>query len=234
MANMIFVDSQGWERVVRSAARYLPEGEATIACVVDERATSGYGLSVRGLLGRRPRPHEEELGPVSETEAEKFLSEASELLSKLRPGISIETLILHGHPNEAIAAAATEQNADAVFIGRGSPGADRPETISGTVSEWKRNHHGDLDGFFLEDRTEVKFPPHRAAEVQRVIRGKSAVEVWGARRGRRFHAFEIADSESGSKVEAHKPPGRGPEKMHLGHTARFVVDHVSCDVVLIG
>lgn len=230
---LICVDSQGWDAVVRGAARYLYGGEATIACVVDERATSGYGLSVRGLLGRKPRPHEE-LDPVSETEAEKFLSEASELLSTLRPGISIETLILHGHPNEALASAATEHGAEAVFIGRGSPGADRPETISGTVSEWKRNHHGDLDGFYFEDRTEVKFPPHRSAEIQRVVRDKSVVEVWGARRGRRFHAFEISDSESGSKVEAHKPPGRGPEKIHLGHTARFVTDHVSCDVILIG
>ncbi len=235
MANMVFVDSQGWEAVVRGAARYLPEGEATIACVVDERATSGYGLSVRGLLGRRPRPHEE-LDPVSETEAEKFLSEASELLAALRPGISTETLILHGLPNEALAEAATERNADAVFVGRGSPGADRPETISGTVSEWKRNHHGDLDGFHLEDGTEVRFPPHRASEIEGVVRHGSAVEVWGTRRGRRFHAFEISDSESGETVEAHKPPGRGrgPEKIHLGHTARFVTDHVSCDVILIG
>ncbi|CAN5549813.1 MAG: hypothetical protein ACR2N0_01930 [Rubrobacteraceae bacterium] len=229
--NMICVDSQGWEAVVRGAARFLPEGGATIACVVDERATSGYGLSVRGLLGRKPRPHEN-LDPVSEAEAENVLSEAAELLSKLRPGVSVETRILHGLPNEALADAASD--AEAVFIGRGSPGADRPETISGTVSGWKRNHHGDLDGFFLEDGTEVRFPPHRASEVEGIVRDGSAVEVWGARRGRHFHAYEISESGSGEKVEAHKPPGRGPEKIHLGHTARFVTDHVSCDVILIG
>ncbi|MBA2694170.1 MAG: OB-fold nucleic acid binding domain-containing protein [Rubrobacter sp.] len=231
MKHMICVDSRGWEAVVRGATRYLFEGEATVACVVDERASSGYGLSVRGLLGRKPR-HREELDPISQTEAENFLSEAAELLSKLRPGVSVETLILHGLPNEALASAATERGFETVFIGRGSPGADRPETISGTVSGWKRNHHGDLDGFFLEDGTEVRFPPHRASEIESVVREGSVVEVWGARRGRGFHAFEVSDGES--KVEAHKPPGRGPEKIHLGHTARFVTDHVSCDVILIG
>jgi nucleotide-binding universal stress UspA family protein len=231
---MIFVDSQGWEAVVRGAARYLFEGEATVACVVDERAAGGYGLSVRGLLGRRPRPHEN-LEPVSETEAEKFLSEAAGLLSGLRPGLSVGTLVLKGLPNERLVEAATERDAEAVFIGRGSPGADRPETISGFASgEWRRNHHDDPDGFYLEDGTEVRFPPHRAAEVGRVVGDGGRVEVWGTRRGRHFHAFEVKDPESGEKVEAHKPPGRGLAKVHLGHTARFVVDHVPCDVVLIG
>lgn len=231
MKCLICVDSQGWEAVVRSAARYLPEGEATIACVVDERASGGYGLSVRGLLGRKGRGPREELEPVSGAEAERFLSEAAGLLTTLRPGLSIETLVLHGLPNEELAGAAGER--DAVFIGRGSPGAHRPETLSGVVSGWKRNHHGDLDGFYLEDGTEVRFPPHRADAVRRIVGEKSAVEAWGARRGRHFHAFEISIPESGEKVEAHKPPGRGPEKIHLGHTARFVVDHVSCDVIVV-
>lgn len=233
MKYLICVDSQGWEAVVRGAARYLSEGNATIVCVLDERASSGYGLSVRGLLGRRPRPHEE-LEPISETEAERILSEASGVLSKLRPGASVDTSILRGLPNEALVGAAVENNVSAVFIGRGSPGADRPEVLSGAVSEWRRNHHGDLDGFYLEDGVEVRFPPHRASEVRRVVHDGGVVEVWGARRGRHFHAFEITDSGSGVKVEAHKPPGRGPEKIHLGHTARFVVDHVSCDVVILG
>lgn len=232
MKHLICIDLQGWEAVVRGAARYLSEGEATVSCVVDERASQGYGLSVRGLLGRRPRPHEE-LEPVSETEAERVLSEAAGLLGTLRPEVSVQTLVLRGLPNEEIVGAS--KDVKAVFIGRGSPGADRPETLSGTVSEFKRNHHGDLDGFYLEDGTEVRFPPHRASEMQRVVREKNAtIEVWGARRGRHLHAFEITASESGEKVEAHKPPGRGPEKIHLGHTARFVVDHVSCDVILIG
>lgn len=232
MKCLICIDPRGWEAVVRGAARYLREAEATVACVVDERGPEGYGLSVRGLLGRKPRPHED-LEPVSGTEAERVLSEAADLLSNLRPGLSVETLVLRGLPNEELVNAARYREADAVFIGRGSPGADRPETISGVVSGWKRNHHGDLDGFYLEDETEVRFPPHRASEVRRVVREGSAVEVWGTRRGRHFHAFEVADPGSGEKVEAHKPPGRGPQKIHLGHTARFVTDHVPCDVVLI-
>ncbi|MGH3086424.1 MAG: hypothetical protein ACRDSJ_03785 [Rubrobacteraceae bacterium] len=230
MKHLICIDPRGWEVVIRSAARYSSEGEATIACVVDDRAAEGYGLSMRGLLGRKPR-HREELDPVSQTEAERVLSEAAELLGRLRPSLSVETLLLHGLPNEELVSAAIEREVDAVLIGRGSPGADRPETLSGIVSEWKRNHHGDLDGFYLEDGTEVRFPPHRAREVRRIVGDGSAVEVWGTKRGRHFHAFEI--KVSGKSVEAHKPPGKGPEKIHLGHTARFVVDHISCDVVLV-
>lgn len=231
MKHMICVDSRGWEAVVRGASRYIHDGGATVACVVDDRAAEGYGLSMRGLLGRKPRPHET-LDPISQTEAETFLADAAELLSKLRPGLPVETLVLHGLPNESLVAAATERNASAVFIGRGNPGADRPEAMSGVVSRWRQNHHGDLDGFYFEDGTEVRFPPHRAREVERVVRDGVRAEVYGARRGRHFHAYEI--EAGGAKVEAHKPPGRGPKKIHLGHTARFVVDHVSCDVVLIG
>jgi hypothetical protein len=39
--------------VIEGAARYLGEGEAIIACVIDERASLGYELAVKGLLGRR-------------------------------------------------------------------------------------------------------------------------------------------------------------------------------------
>ena len=82
-------------------------------------------------------------------------------------------------------------------------------SVSGTVAGWKANHHGDTDGFYLEDGSEVGFPPHRAAEVQTIIEEGANVEAFGAWRGERFHAYTITDQASGTQVEAHKSPRTG-------------------------
>ena len=79
-------------------------------------------------------------------------------------------------------------------------------SVSGTVAGWKANHHGDTDGFYLEDGSEVGFPPHRTAEVQTIIEEGANVEAFGAWRGERFHAYTITDQASGTQVEAHKSP----------------------------
>ncbi len=79
-------------------------------------------------------------------------------------------------------------------------------SVSGTVTGWKANHHGDTDGFYLEDGSEVGFPPHRATEVQAIIGEGANVEAFGAWRGERFHAYTITDQASGTQVEAHKSP----------------------------
>jgi hypothetical protein len=79
-------------------------------------------------------------------------------------------------------------------------------SVSGTVARWKANHHGDTDGFYLEDGSEVGFPPHRATEVQAVVGEGANIEAFGAWRGERFHAYTITDLASGTQVEAHKAP----------------------------
>lgn len=81
-----------------------------------------------------------------------------------------------------------------------------PAAVSGTVMRWKANHHGDADGFYLEDGSEVGFPPHRASQVKAVIREGTDVEAVGDWRGERFHAYTITDAASGTQVEAHKTP----------------------------
>lgn len=222
MRALVCVEGRGWEAVIRGAARYLPEGEAIVACTVDERGPKGYGLAIRGLLGRRGHP------------AEDLLAEAGALLGRLRPHISVRTLLLRGVPNETLARAVEEERAEAVFVGRGAPGSGRPVMVSGVVTAWRRNTPGDLDGLYLEDGTEVRFPPHRAAEVRRVAREVVRVEVEGGWRGRHVHAYRVSDPVSGTSVEAHKPPGEGPGKKPLGHTARFIADHASCAVVVLG
>jgi nucleotide-binding universal stress UspA family protein len=233
MRALVCIDGRDWEAVVRSVARYLREGEAVLAHVVDERAPRGYDLALRGLLGRRSRRSEEEMALVSEVAAEELLADAGDLLRQLRPEINVRSVVLKGSPNEELMGAANTAEAQTIFVGRGTPGSRPRVTVSGTVRGWKENPHGDQDGFYLEDGTEVRFPPHRAREIQRIIREGRPVEISGIWHGQGFHAYQITDTGSGTRVEAHKLPDEGPGKMPLGHTARFVVDHALCDVTIL-
>ncbi len=48
----VCVEARDWEGVIRGVAQYLSDGKAMLAHVVDERASRGYELALRGLLGR--------------------------------------------------------------------------------------------------------------------------------------------------------------------------------------
>lgn len=56
--------------------------------------------------------------------------------------------------------------------------------------------------------------------------------MWRERRV--LHAYSISDVRTGASVPAHEPPDEKPGRRPLGHTARFVVDHALCDVVVLG
>lgn len=232
MRALICIDSRDWERIVRGAARYLSGDEAVLAHVVDEGAPRGYDLSVRGLLGRRERGSGA-VTSASEAAAGDLLADAQALLEKLCPGVDCQRLVLRGAPGEELARSA-RQRFDAVFIGRGMPDSRAQVTLSGTLTAWKRNHHGDVDGFYVDDEAEVHFPPHMAANVQNLVKEGEPLEVRGERRGEHLHAFVVTNLGSRTSVETHRPPsGGGPERRHLGHTARFVMDHVDCDVIIL-
>lgn len=233
MRAFVCIDGQNWERIVRGTAEYLKEGEAALAHVVDERAFQGYDLTLRGLLGRRSRRSEEEMAPVSREAAGELLADSEALLKDLCPGLSVKKLVLSGPPNEELARAAEGERSQTIYIGRGAPTSRARDTVSGTVREWKQNHRGEKDGLYLDDQVEVSFPPHQASEIQRVIHEGAAVEILGTWEGRHLHAYSITDSASGTSVEAHKTPEREPGKLPLGHTARFIVDHALCDVVVL-
>lgn len=224
---MACIDGRDWEAVVRGVARHLREGEATLAHVVDERAPRGYELSLRGLLGRR-RP-EESMAPASRVAAEELLTDASTLLERLRPDLTVLAAALSGPPNEELMRAA--EGADVVFIGRGAPGARLRATVSGVVKGWRQNPHGETDGLSLNNGVEIRFPPHTAEGVRAIAREGAPVEATGAWRGRHLHAYTITGA--GTTVEAHKAPDEEPGERPLGHTARFVADHVLCDVVIL-
>ncbi|MCA1731895.1 MAG: hypothetical protein LC751_21625 [Actinobacteria bacterium] len=233
MQAFVCIDSRDWEAVVQGVTRYLREGEAVLAHVVDERAPRGYNLAIRGLLGRRRRQSEEEMEAVSAEAAGELLADAEDLLGQLCPRLTVRSVVLQGSPNEELMKAANAAEVQTIFVGRGAPGSRSQVTVSGTVRGWKENPHGDRDGLYLEDEREVGFPPHRAREIQSLIREGRPISALGTWHGRRFHAYTIVDSVSGTPVEAHKLPGEGPGKMPLGHTARFVVDHALCDVTVL-
>lgn len=236
MKAFVCVDGRDWEGVIRGVTRYLPgEGSVTLAHVVDERAPRGYEMSLRGLLGRRrPGDAEERMSRVSREAAEGFLEDARNLLQRLRLGPIVDTMVLDGDPNKELMRAAGEIGAQTIFIGRGSPGSRPRETVSGVVEGWNRNREGRFDGLLLRDGTEVRFPPHRADAVRAAIREGNEVEALGIWRGRGvLHAYSITDTRNGVPVEAHEPPDEQPGQRPLGHTARFVVDHALCDVVIL-
>ena len=171
---------------------------------------------------------------ASREAAEGLLSDARDLLGRLHPDPVVEIAVLDGDPNKELMRAAGEIGARTIFIGRGTPGARPKETVSGVVESWNRNHEGKFDGLRLEDGIEVRFPPPRAEAVRTTIHEGSRVEASGVWQGRRvLHAYSITDTRTGILVEAHEPPDEQPGQRPLGHTARFVVDHALCDVVVL-
>jgi nucleotide-binding universal stress UspA family protein len=170
---LVCIDGRDWEAVVRDVvARYLREGEVVLAHVVDERTPRGYGLALRGLLGRRSRRSEEVMALVSEAAAEELLAGAGDLLRQLRPEINVSSVVLKGAPNEELIGAANTVEVQTIFIGRGTPGSQPRVTVSGTVGNWKENPHGDRDGFYLDDGTEVGFRPRTGPARSKASSGK--------------------------------------------------------------
>lgn len=178
--------------------------------------------------------------------AEAFLGEARDLLQHLRSSSTVETAVLDGDPNhelmraageafgEASGAASGETGAQTIFISRGTPGARSRETVSGVVKSWNQKPDGKFDGLVLDDGTEVRFPPPRSEAIRAAVGEGSEVEASGVWQGRGvLHAYSITDTQNENRVQAHESPDEQPGEMPLGHTARFVVDHALCDVVIL-
>lgn len=57
--------------------------------------------------------------------------------------------------------------------------SDTPVTVTGSVTAFKYTRRGEVDGFYLDNGTEVRFPKHRAWEVTQVVAVGSSVQVDG-------------------------------------------------------
>ena len=87
--------------------------------------------------------------------------------------------------------------------------ASLPET-SGTLSKFLHNLHGDVDGFLLDGRQQVHFPPHMSKELQSHIKLGEKVRVHGVRpRGVDLLVAASVTSAKGRAVIDH-----GPGKKH--------------------
>jgi nucleotide-binding universal stress UspA family protein len=229
---LLCIEARDWRHVVEGAARYLGEGEAIIACVIDDRPSLGYELAVKGLLGRR-RPRDAGMATVSKATAEQVLADARSILEQSCPRLSVSTLLLRGRPNEALVESAKEQAVDAIFVGRGSTVDGGGAKVAGTVSGWTTNRAGDAHGFFLQDGTEVRFPPHLASEIAGIFPEGTEVEVRSVRKKDHLHAHRITNTLTGGTLEVHPDLPADLRKSPPGHTARFVLDHAACDVIVL-
>jgi hypothetical protein len=78
--------------------------------------------------------------------------------------------------------------------------------VSGSVSRFLINPHGEIDGLLLADRTIVKFPPHMAAELVAAVKVNDTVSVRGYREpGAAVKAFVITNDGSQQQVTEHPP-----------------------------
>ena len=225
MSALVCVDARDWEAVIRGAAGYLNDGEAVVAHAVDERASRGYELALRGLLGRRRRGGAERgMDAASKEAAEGLLADAADLLGRLCPQVSVRTALLSGPPNEGLVRAAGDAGVRTILLGRGAPGSWPRATVRGVVRGWGYNPHGETDALVLEDGTGIRFPPHRAGAVREFVGEGQTVEATGSWREGGLHAYEIFDMSSGGHIEAHKPPGEEPAGAYgaLRDRPRFV------------
>ncbi|WP_322488811.1 hypothetical protein [Chloroflexus sp.] len=69
--------------------------------------------------------------------------------------------------------------------------SDTPVTVTGSVTAFKYTRRGEVDGFYLNDGTEVRFPKHRAWEVTQVVTIGSSMQVDGIQRFGRWGDIHV-------------------------------------------
>lgn len=93
---------------------------------------------------------------------------------------------LHRRPHGNVLQAETLTNTTKQKVVMFKPPHKSPKAtllLEGKVVDWKRNHHNDLDGLYVEKadakRVEVRFPPHIGKQVGALIAIGDAVRVAG-------------------------------------------------------
>lgn len=112
--------------------------------------------------------------------------------------------------------------------------------VTGTISKFAANPHGDVDGLVLADGTQVKLPPHQGEALQAMVHVGDEVHVEGRRhetpRGDiHLHADRITAVASGRSLDRDRPgrPGhlppheRGPGHHFRGPKAHSAPDHAA-------
>ena len=81
-----------------------------------------------------------------------------------------------------------------------------PTELEGTVSQYLLNPRGEVDGFLLDGRMVVKFPPHLTRELIQVIKPKERVRVNGyLEADKLLKGHVIANPATGRAIREIKP-----------------------------
>lgn len=90
--------------------------------------------------------------------------------------------------------------------------AQQLPTIKGKIAQYSLTPRGDVDGFILQDGTEVHMPPHLSAELVYTVRPGDTVTVHGLKAAAvpMVQAMSVTNDASGQTVTDNGPPGGGP------------------------
>lgn len=80
-------------------------------------------------------------------------------------------------------------------------------TLDGRLQQWLLNPNGDIDGLLLADGTQVAFPPHLSAAVQRMLKPGDRVQVSGWR-APEAPVLRAASLSANGHTVADQPPAR--------------------------
>jgi hypothetical protein len=81
-----------------------------------------------------------------------------------------------------------------------------PTEVEGTVSQYLLNPRGEVDGFLLESRMVIKFPPHLARELIQVVKPKERVRANGhLEADKLLKGHVIANPATGRAIREIKP-----------------------------
>jgi len=118
----------------------------------------------------------------------------------------------HDHAREAAAGNATPREVQ----GTTPDQATTTPTATGTLSRFVMNTRGEVDGLFLDDDVQVRFPPHMSDELTGATRPGGTVAIVGTReRGGAIRAHTITNTETNQSVTEHEPTGaRSPAPAH--------------------
>lgn len=100
------------------------------------------------------------------------------------------------------------------------PKKEKPMKAKGTIASFHENHHGDVDGFTLDDGTEVKFPPRVGELLQEGLDVGTRVTVNGhwhktPEGDIHLHADSINTAKYAYAIDHPKKPK--PPKRGTGH-----------------
>ncbi len=104
--------------------------------------------------------------------------------------------------------------------------AQQLPTIKGKVAQYSLTPRGDVDGFILQDGTEVHMPPHLSAELVYTVRPGDTVTIRGLKAAAvpMVQAMSVTNDASGQTVTDNGPPGGGPGRRGPGGAGQQIQD----------